>query len=86
MALSCDSVYSHKAFAGSLGGISYPVLADWHPKGKVTEAYGVMNPQRGAPIRSVFVIDKNGVVRWKKVYERGLPDVKEVLAEVEKIQ
>ena len=83
--LSCDSVHAHRAWATSLGGISYPLLADWNPKGQVTEAYGLLDLKLGAPFRAVFVIDREGVVRWKRVYERGLPDIKEVLAEVEKI-
>ena len=28
--ISCDSIYSHEAWARSLGGISYPLLADIH--------------------------------------------------------
>lgn len=77
---------THKAWAAALGGVSYPLLSDFHPKGKVTEAYGLMDPKLGAPFRAVIVVDKNGIVRWKKIYERpSLPDVKDVLAEMAKV-
>ena len=77
---------THKAWAAALGGVSYPLLSDFHPKGKVTEAYGLMDPKLGAPFRAVIVVDKDGIVRWKKVYERpSLPDVRDVLAEMAKV-
>ena len=77
---------THKAWATALGGVSFPLVSDFHPKGKVTESYGMMDPKLGAPFRAVFVIDKSGVVRWKRLYERpSLPDVKDILAEVSKV-
>ena len=84
--MSCDSVATHKAWASALGGVSFPLVSDFHPKGAATEAYGMMDPKLGAPFRAVFVIDKSGIVRWKKLYERPrLPDVKDILAEIVKI-
>src|SRR3954469_23776332 len=38
--VSVDSAFSHKAFREHLG-ISFPLLADFHPKGEVSRAYGV---------------------------------------------
>lgn len=77
---------THKAWGTALGGVSFPLVSDFHPKGKVTETYGMMDPKLGAPFRAVFVIDKSGIVRWKKLYERpSLPDVKDILAEVSKV-
>ena len=85
MSASVDSQFSQRAFGASLGGVAHPILADFHPKGAVASAFGVYNEERGIATRSVFIIDKDGVVRWKKVYTSGLPDVNEVLAEVEKL-
>ncbi len=77
---------THKAWATAIGGVSFPLVSDFHPKGKVTETYGMMDPKLGAPFRAVFVMDKSGIVRWKKLYERpSLPDVKDILAEVSKV-
>ncbi len=72
-----------RAFCSSLGNIPYPVLADFHPKGEVSQLYGVYNEERGTSRRSVFIIDKEGVVRFKHVYESGLPDPAEIFKEVE---
>ncbi len=54
-------------------------MADFHPKGKVARAYGVWLEDRGSSRRAVFVIDREGILRWSKVYERSLPDNEELL-------
>ena len=41
-----------------MGGLPYPELSDWHPKGKATQAYGLWNEERGAGNRAVVVVDK----------------------------
>ena len=39
MGISVDSLWAHKAFADKMG-IKYSLLADFHPKGAVSEKYG----------------------------------------------
>lgn len=64
------------------------MLTDFHPHGKVAQQYGVFNGERGTPIRSVFIVDLEGTLRWKKIYPagQGLPEIEEILAELDKIQ
>ena len=72
LGISVDSVPSHVAFAKSLGGIeSYPLLADFHPKGEVCRKYGVYREEKGSSERALFVIDKQGVVRYIDVHDGG---------------
>ncbi len=85
MSASVDSQFANRAFGTALGGVTHPILADFHPKGKVAQDYGIYNEDAGIARRSVFIIDKDGVVRYKKVYSQGLPDVEELLAEVDKL-
>jgi len=61
--ISGDHTWAHKAYAESLGGLPFPLLADWGMK--VTRLYGVHNAERDAPQRSVFIIDRDGVIRFK---------------------
>ena len=68
-----------------MGGVPYPVLADFFPHGQVSQLYDVFNEERGTPKRSVFIIDKEGIIRFAEVYQGALPDPQEILAEVEKI-
>jgi alkyl hydroperoxide reductase subunit AhpC len=88
LSISCDSIYCHGAWAEKLGGITFPMLSDWHPKGEVSMRYGVYNDERGTPIRSIFVVDGDGVVRWKRIYPpgEGLPDVSEILGQIDALR
>ena len=63
LAISCDPVYSLRAFADA-EGLNFPLLSDFWPHGAVTAAYDVLDPRKGVPRRSSYVIDREGVLRW----------------------
>ena len=85
--MSVDSAPSLRAFSAGLGGVPHPLLADFHPKGAVLQSYSVYNEDTGTARRSVFIIDKEGVIRWSELYQAGsLPNPDDVLGELEKIQ
>ncbi|MFL6059757.1 MAG: peroxiredoxin [Marmoricola sp.] len=69
-ALSCDPMYTQRAFADR-DGIFFPLLADFWPHGEVAQAYGVLDAEQGCPTRSSFVVDKDGVIRWAVHNEMG---------------
>ncbi len=66
VAVSVDSAWSHAAFARSRG-LTFPLLADFEPKGLVARAYGVYRERDGTSERALFVLDAAGVVRWREV-------------------
>lgn len=68
LSISCDAGPSQKAWADALGGISYDLLCDFHPKGAVADSYGVMRPD-GIPERAIFVVNKEGVIVWAAKYD-----------------
>ena len=68
LGLSVDSVWSHKAYAEKLG-ISYPILADFHPRGAVASQFGLYLADKGITNRATVLIDKEGIVRHVAVYE-----------------
>jgi peroxiredoxin len=72
-------VYAHQAFAKELGGLDFPLLADFHPKGEVARAYGFWREDRGYSRRAIVMIDPLGRVRYSQVIERGAPDVEQLL-------
>lgn len=79
LAVSVDAGPSKKAWADSLGGISYDLLSDFHPHGKVASDYGVMRND-GISERAIFVIDQDGNIAWAKQYQiPEQPDFDEVL-------
>ena len=80
LGVSVDSVWSHKAYAEKMG-IKYSLLADFHPKGAMSESYGMYMADKGITGRSIFIVDKNGKLAWKKDYDIPVvPDIKEVAA------
>ncbi len=78
--ISFDLGPAHAAWANSLGGLSFDLLSDVHPHGKVARDYGVFREADSLPDRAVFVIDKAGVIRWAKAHDMGeQPDLDELL-------
>jgi len=78
LGLSVDSIWSHKAFAEKMN-ITYPLLADFHPRGAVASQYGMYLEDKGITGRAIAIIDKAGHVAWLKQYDiPQLPDIKEV--------
>ena len=86
LGISTDSRPTQIAFASALGNIPYPVLADFHPKGQVSQLYGVYNEERGTANRAVVIVDKQGIVRFKRVYA-SMPELNtaDILAEIGKL-
>ncbi|MGI8726942.1 MAG: redoxin domain-containing protein [Solirubrobacterales bacterium] len=67
--ISVDSQVCHKAFAERIG-TEIPLLADFHPKGEVCEAYDALIAERGHANRSLVLVE-DGEVRW--VHEASTP-------------
>ena len=60
--VSCDSVWSQKAFKDHLG-VEIEQLSDFEPKGAACEAFGVYHPG-GFPQRALVVVAADGTVQW----------------------
>ena len=63
--ISVDNAHSTEAWAESKG-ITFPLLADFHPKGAVATQYGVMR-EDGISERALFIVDGEGVIRHSYV-------------------
>jgi len=82
--ISVDSIPSHAAWQKYvIGNLSYPLCSDFFPHAEVISAYGLLRespPVPGISNRAIIIVDKQGKVAWKRVYEISwVPDVKEVL-------
>jgi peroxiredoxin len=69
LGLSIDPQPSKAAWAKELGVTSFDLLSDNYPYGDVAQKFGVFRHKDGISDRAVFVIDKQGKVRWSKVYD-----------------
>ena len=78
-------MFSHQAFANELGGLPFELIGDFERK--MVTAYGVRRDDvegySGMAKRSVFVIDREGVIRWtwERSREEPLPDYDAVITE-----
>ena len=88
LGVSVDGIFAQKAFSDA-NNLNFPLLSDFNRE--TVEAYGVALPNFAgmegytASERAVFVIDKNGVIRFKWVGENpGVePDYDEVQRQVD---
>ena len=61
--ISVDSSFAHKAFQEKLN-LTFPLLADFEPKGAVAKQFGVYDDEWGSSKRALVMIDPDGVVKW----------------------
>ena len=82
--INMDSIPSHIAWQKhSIGKLSYPLCSDFYPHGEVVERYGLLRegpPLPGISNRAVLIVDKDGKVVWKKIYDLPtVPDINEII-------
>lgn len=63
LGISVDGVWCHEAFAQNRH-LHFPLLADFEPKGAVSQLYGAYRKAEGTSERALFVTDKNGIITW----------------------
>ena len=88
--VSTDSIFSHKAFQKSLGGLTFPLAADRWPYAETAEAYGLFPAAKhqlgGINDRAAFIVDTKGKIAWSKIYEiKEAPNITDILAELKKL-
>jgi len=69
LGISVDSSPSHVAWAKSLGGITYDLLSDFHPKGQVAKSYGAWREADGISERALFIVDKEGKIAYIDIHD-----------------
>jgi mycoredoxin-dependent peroxiredoxin len=70
LSVSCDALPTLKKFAAE-ENLTYPLLSDFWPHGKVARSYGVFLEDLGAANRGTFILDRDGVVAWSTVTSLG---------------
>ena len=86
LGVSVDSLYCHGNWALGLGGISFPLLADFQPKGAVADSFGLYLEEPGITDRATVIIDADGVVRHiSSVGPGGKRDIAELAALCEEV-
>ena len=74
-------MFCHANWAVSLGGISFPLLADFHPKGAVASSFGLYLEDAGITDRATVIYDAQGVVHHASaVTPAGERNIEELVA------
>jgi peroxiredoxin len=63
LGISVDGAWCHQAFARDRN-LHFPLLADFHPKGEVSRAYGCYRDDVGESARALFIVDESGTIAW----------------------
>lgn len=86
LGVSVDSIPSHEAWQKSIGGVSFPLCSDFYPHGEVADKYGVLRNE-GISERALFVIDKEGIIRFIDVHPiEKQPNNEEIFKVLEGLQ
>ncbi|MGL1863570.1 MAG: peroxiredoxin [Pseudodesulfovibrio sp.] len=84
--ISVDNTPSQYAWSAAMNTLEFPVLSDFWPHGKVSDTYGVLR-SNGVAERALFVIDKQGILRYIDVHDiNERPDLGVLVQELEKLK
>ena len=70
--VSVDSPYTQRVFADR-DGLKFPLLSDFWPHGQTAQDYGIFDDNSGVATRASFLIDSDGIVRWRTLSDIGHP-------------
>lgn len=67
LGITVDNIPTLYAWTEEMGGVWFPVLSDFWPHGAVARKYGVLRSD-GTTERALFVVDKQGMIRYIDVH------------------
>lgn len=85
LGISTDNLPSLYAWTSAMDNLWFPVLSDFWPHGEVAKKYGVLR-STGVAERALFVVDKQGVIRYIDVHDINTrPDLGELANALETV-
>jgi peroxiredoxin (alkyl hydroperoxide reductase subunit C) len=85
LGITVDNTPTLYAWTKQMGRLWFPVLSDFWPHGAVAERYGVLRSD-GTSERALFVIDKQGIIRYVDVHDiNAMPRLEDLVRELEKL-
>jgi len=86
LGITVDNIPTLFAWTRQMGALWFPVLSDFWPHGAVAERYGVLRSD-GVSERALFVIDKNGIIRYIGVSDINTrPRLEVLVKELERLE
>lgn len=86
LGITVDNIPTQYAWTLQMGKLWFPVLSDFWPHGAVAQQYGVLRTD-GTAERAIFIIDKQGVIRYIDVHDiNQRPPLEGIIQELEKLR
>jgi len=86
LGITTDNVPTLHAWTTNMGGMWFEVLSDFWPHGAAAKKYGILRSD-GTTERALFLIDKQGVIRYIDVHDiNERPPLDKLLAELDKLK
>ena len=86
LGITVDNIPTLYAWTGAMGELWFPVLSDFWPHGEVADTYGVLRSE-GVTERAIFLIDKEGTIRYVDVHNiNERPKLEVLMGELEKLK
>ena len=68
-----------------MGQLWFPVLSDFWPHGALAQKLGILRSD-GTTERAIFIIDKNGIIRYIDVHDiNRRPPLEDIVRELQKL-
>ena len=86
LGITVDNVPTLFSWTSQMGKLWFPVLSDFWPHGKTASEYGILRGD-GVSERALFLIDKQGVIRYIDVHDiNERPSLEGLVQELEKLK
>ncbi|MBU1181160.1 MAG: peroxiredoxin [Proteobacteria bacterium] len=86
LGITVDNLPTLYAWTNQMGKLWFPVLSDFWPHGAVADIYGVLRTS-GVTERALFVIDKEGIIRYAVVGDiNKRPELGALVMELKKLK
>ncbi len=85
LGITVDNIPTLFAWTNQMGHLWFPVLSDFWPHGEVAKRYGILRSD-GVTERALFLIDKQGIIRYIDVHDiNKRPSLEVLVRELQKI-
>lgn len=86
LGITVDSIPTLFSWTNQMGKLWFPVLSDFWPHGQTAEKFGILRTD-GTSERALFVIDKQGVIRYIDVHDiNERPSLENMVKALEKLK
>lgn len=86
LGITVDNIPTLFSWTNQMGKLWFPVLSDFWPHGAAAEKYGILRSD-GMAERALFVIDKEGIIRYIDVHDiNKRPPLEVLMGELERLE